>query len=67
VAGATVTIGQGSGAGPTALAATNVKVISPTEITAVTGGGAKTGTWNLFVTTSGGINASTSGDYFTYH
>ena len=54
VTGAAVKIGQGSGAGPTAIAATNVKVVSPTEITAVTGGGAKAGTWSLFVVTSGG-------------
>jgi hypothetical protein len=31
-----------------------ITVVSPTEITAVTGGGAKAGTWNLFVFTTGG-------------
>jgi hypothetical protein len=54
VTGATVVIGQGNGAGSGAIAATNVKVVSPTQITAVTGGGAKAGTWSLFVTTTGG-------------
>jgi hypothetical protein len=54
VAGATVVVGQGNGAGTGAIAATNVKVVSPTQITAVTGGGAKAGTWSLFVTTTGG-------------
>ena len=65
VTGATVKIGQGSGAGPTAIAATNVKVVSPTEITAVTGGGAKAGTWSLFVVTSGGTGIGYLD--FTYH
>jgi hypothetical protein len=54
VTGATVVIGQGNGAGSGAIAATNVKVVSPTQITAVTGRGAKAGTWSLFVTTTGG-------------
>ena len=54
VSGATVVIGQGNGAGAGAVAATNVKVVSPTQITAVTGRGAKPGTWGLFVTTTGG-------------
>jgi hypothetical protein len=66
VAGATVTIGQGSGAVTGAIHATNVKVVSSTEITATTGGGAKTGTWSLFVTTSGGTSAGNTGDNFTY-
>ena len=63
VSGATVVIGQGNGAGTGAIAATNVKVVSPTEITAVTGGGAKTGTWTLFVTTSGGTGAAIQRDF----
>jgi len=67
VTGATVVIGQGSGAGPTAIAATNVTVVSQTKITAVTGGGAKTGTWSLYVITSGGTSAATFGSNFTYH
>jgi hypothetical protein len=50
-----------------AIAATNVKVVSPTEITAITGGGAKAGTWSLFVTTSGGTSAANIGDNFTYN
>ena len=66
VTGATVEIGQGSGAGPTAIAATKVTVVSPTEITAVTGGGAKAGTWSLFVITSGGTSVGNSGDDYTY-
>ncbi len=41
-------------------------VVSSTKITATTGGGAKAGTWNLFVTTSGGTSAANSGDLFTY-
>ena len=66
VAGATVVIGQGNGAGTGAIAATSVKVVSATEITAVTGGGAKAGAWSLFVTTSGGTSAANTGDNFTY-
>ena len=64
VAGATVVIGQGNGT-TGAIAATSVKVVSPTQITAVTGGGAKAGSWTLFVTTSGGTG--TGYDDFTYH
>jgi hypothetical protein len=66
VAGATVVIGQGSGSVTGVIPATSVKVVSPTEITATTGGGAKAGTWSLFVTTSGGTSASNVGDDFTY-
>jgi len=66
VAGATVEIGQGNGAGPTAIPASEVVVVSPTEITAVTGGGAKAGTWNLFVIDSGGTSPSNAGDDYTY-
>ncbi len=67
VSGATVVIGQGSGAGTGAIAATNATVVSRTQITAVTGGGAKAGTWNLFVITTGCTSAANSGDYFTYN
>ena len=67
VTGATVAIGQGGGGGSKAIAATNVVVVSSTKITAITGGGAKAGSWNLFVTTSGGTSAANVGDYFTYH
>jgi hypothetical protein len=66
VVGATVVIGQGNGAGTGAIAATNVTDVSSTEITAVTGGGAKTGTFSFFVTTPGGTSAGNSGADFTY-
>ena len=66
VAGATVEIGQGNGAGPTAIPASEVVVVSATEITAVTGGGAKAGTWNLFVIDSGGTSPANAGDDYTY-
>jgi hypothetical protein len=66
VAGATVEIGQGSGTGPTAIPASNVVVVSPTEITAITGGPAKAGTFNLFVIDSGATSPANSGDDYTY-
>jgi hypothetical protein len=67
VAGARVEIGQGQGAGPSAIAATNVTVVSSTKITAITGGAAKPGTWNLFVVTAGGASAIHAPfDDFTY-
>ena len=67
VAGATVEVGQGSGAGPTAIAASKVVVVSPTEITATTGGSAKPGTFNLFVIDSGGTSlGNNAGDDYTY-
>jgi hypothetical protein len=63
VAGATVEIGQGSGTGSTAIAASDVKVVSPTEITATTtGGSAKAGTWNLYVIDSGATSLTNTGD-----
>jgi hypothetical protein len=62
-----VVIGQGHGAGTGAIAATNVTVVSPTEITAVTGGPATGGTWNVFVTSGGLTTAPNGGDQFTYH
>jgi hypothetical protein len=61
-----VLIGQGSGAGSGAVAASNVKVISSTKITAVTGKGAKAGTWRLLVITPGGTSAGNAGDDFSY-
>jgi lysophospholipase L1-like esterase len=67
ITGATVTIGQGNGSVTGAISATGVTVVSPTEITATTGGGAKAGTWSLFVTTSGGTSAANVGDNFTYN
>jgi hypothetical protein len=66
VAGATVEIAQGNGAGPTAIPASNVVVVSPTEITATTGGGAKAGTFNLFVIDSGATSPANPGDDYTY-
>ena len=66
VAGATVEIGQGSGAGPTAIPASEVVVVSPTEITAKTGGGAKAGNWSLFVIDSGATSPASAGDDYTY-
>ena len=62
VSGASVVIGQGSGAGAGAIAAANVTVVSSTKITSVTGGGAKTGTWNLFVSTARGTSVANAGD-----
>ncbi len=67
VAGASVEIAQGSGAGPTAIQASSVVVVSPTEITATTGGSAKAGTWNLFVIDSGGTSPENTGDKYTYN
>jgi hypothetical protein len=66
VAGATVLIGQGNGPVTGAIAATNVTVVSPTRITATTGGGAKAGTFSVYVTTSGGTSAQVNADLFTY-
>jgi hypothetical protein len=66
LSGATVVIGQGHKSGAGAIPATNVVVVSPTEITAVTGGGAKAFVWKVFVTTSAGTSAATSGASFTY-
>jgi hypothetical protein len=66
VAGAKVEIGQGNGAGPTAIPASEVVVVSPTEITAATGGSAKAGSWNLFVVDAGGTSVANTGDDYTY-
>jgi hypothetical protein len=66
VTGATVVIGQGSGSVTGVIPATSVKVVSSTEITAVTGGGAKAGTWSLFVHTTGGTSAGGAASGFTY-
>jgi hypothetical protein len=63
---ATVAIGQGHHTGSGAIAATNVVVVSSTEITAVTGGGAKAGTWRLYVMTTGGTSGAAPGAFFTY-
>ncbi len=66
VTGARVVIAQGDGSGTGAIAATNVDVVSSTKITATTGGGAKAGSFNLFVTSSGVTSAADAGDLFTY-
>jgi hypothetical protein len=66
VAGAVVEVGQGNGVGPTAIPASEVVVVSPTEITATTGGSAKAGTWNLIVIDSGGTSVGNTGDDYTY-
>jgi hypothetical protein len=58
-------IGQGHGT-TGAIAATSVKVVSPNQITAVTGGGAKAGTFSLYVTTSAGTSPANAGVDFTY-
>ena len=66
VRGITVKISQGVGPDAPTIAATDVEVMSPTKISAVTRGGALPGTWNLFVTTAGGTSAVTPADDFTY-
>ena len=65
VAGASVKILQG-GTGPTAIPASEVVVVSPTEITAVTGGPAKAGTWKVVVSDAGGTVATSTGNDYTY-
>ena len=62
---ASVVIGQGNGTNG-AIAATDVDVVSSTEITATTGGGAVAGTFNVYVTTSAGTSAANTGSEFTY-
>jgi hypothetical protein len=64
--GAVVEIGQGHGAAAPLLTATKVVVVSATKITAVTPGGAKAGTWNLFVVTAGGPSPAVTSDRYTY-
>jgi IPT/TIG domain len=66
VKGASVEIGQGKGAGPTAIVARDIVVVSGTEITATTGGKARAGTWNLFVISSGETSRSSSDDHYRY-
>ncbi len=66
VAGDTVEIGRGQGPGPSPVAATNVTVVSPTEITATTGATAKTGTWNLFVIAPTGRSQANPHDRYRY-
>jgi hypothetical protein len=66
LSGATVEIGQGSGPAPSAIPATDVNVISSTEITAVTGGDAQPGTWSVYVISFGGTTPAVAADDFTY-
>jgi hypothetical protein len=67
VVGDKVVIGQGNGWAVGAIAATAVSVVSSTKITAKSGGGAKPGTWNLFVVAPDGTASSAvPGDKFTY-
>jgi hypothetical protein len=63
---ATVVIGQGNRAGSGAIPATHVVVVSSTEITAVTGGGAMAGTWGVYVITAGGTSEGTVRVVFSY-
>jgi hypothetical protein len=66
VKGAKVEIGQGKGAGPTAIVASHVVVVSSKEISAITGGRARAGRWDLFVITVGGTSAINDGDKYRY-
>ena len=67
VQGDSVVIGQGHGAGAGAIAATEVSVVSSTQVTATTGGGARPGPWNLWVIApDGSTSHAVSGDTFTY-
>jgi hypothetical protein len=62
---ATVEIGQGFGAGPTAVQATNVDVVGSREITATTPSG-NPGKWNVFVLEQNGTSYAVSADSFEY-
>jgi large repetitive protein len=64
VPGATVQVSQAHGS--SAIAASNVTVVSSTRVTATTGGGAQAGLWNLTVTTAGGTSMQHAADDFTY-
>lgn len=62
-----VVIGQGHGAGAAAIAATQVVVLSSTEVTAVTGGQARVGAWTVFVLGPGNrVSAKVKAAVFTY-
>ncbi|MBV9872665.1 MAG: IPT/TIG domain-containing protein [Frankiaceae bacterium] len=64
VTGATVKIGQGSNP---AIPATNVVVVTPTQITATTGGGATAGTFHVVVTVPGApASVATTNNRYTY-
>jgi hypothetical protein len=49
-----------------AIRAAHVKVVSPTEITAITGGHAKPGTWSVYVIERGVTSAAGRGDHYRY-
>ena len=68
VSGDQVVIGQGHGSGTGTIAASAVDVVSPTEITAVTGGGATPGAFTLYVISpSNQISAAVkANNTFTY-
>ncbi len=66
VTGATVLIGQRSGSGSGALSATDVVVVSSTEITATAPPDGRLGIYNVYVSTSAGISGVNTGDKFTY-
>jgi hypothetical protein len=61
-----VVISKGNTVGTGALSATDVTMVSPTEITAYTPGGAKAGSWHVFVVTPAGTSPSRTGAKFIY-
>jgi Listeria-Bacteroides repeat domain (List_Bact_rpt)/IPT/TIG domain len=62
-----VVMARGESPRADAIAATPVKVVSPTEITAVTGAAARAGTYNVFVVGPGDEpSTAVTGDRFTY-
>jgi hypothetical protein len=65
-AGAKVKLAAGNSPGANAIPATKIKVVSSTKITAITGHGAKLGSFNVFVTTKGGTSAATAADKYSY-
>ena len=65
VAGASVTVYIGQKY--LFIPAKDVNVVSSTELTCVTFGGAERGTWHLVVRTIGGFSPRTSADLFTYY
>jgi hypothetical protein len=65
--GSIVIFGQGHGGGPGSLRATDVHVLSGTEITCKTPTGAKLGAWNVFVVTPGShFSLPHPSDRYTY-
>jgi large repetitive protein len=67
IAGDTVVILQGHGTKTGEIEATHVKVVSPTQISAVTGKGTKSGTFNLLVINPANVSSSAvAKDEFTY-